>query len=64
MAFRGTISHRIGTIIYVLENYNGSLDSHGFEHILIFFLHSGNVPEMNAILISIAANLETQLISQ
>ena len=50
--------------MYVLEDYYGSLNSHGFEHIFIFFLHSGNFPDMNAILISIAANLETQLISQ
>jgi creatinine amidohydrolase len=63
MAFPGTISYRPETLMRVLEDYCRSLDSHGFEHIVLFSLHGGNFPAMNAILPSIAAELDARLIT-
>lgn len=63
MGFSGTISYRPETLMHVLEDYCKSLDSHGFEHIVLFSLHGGNFPAMNAILPSIADEVDAQLIT-
>lgn len=63
MGFSGTISYRPETLMRVLEDYCRSLDSHGFEHIVLFSLHGGNFPAMNAILPSIADEVDAQIIT-
>lgn len=63
MGFSGTISYRPETLMRVLEDYCRSLDSHGFERIVVFSLHGGNFPAMNAILPSIADDIDAQLIT-
>lgn len=63
MGFSGTISYRPETLMRILEDYCTSLDSHGFEHIVLFSLHGGNFPAMNAILPSIADEVNAQLIT-
>lgn len=63
MGFSGTISYRPETLMRVLEDYCRSLDSHGFEHIVLFSLHGGNFPAMNAILSSIADEIGAQIIT-
>lgn len=63
MGFPGTISYRPETLMRVLEDYCRSLDSHGFEHIVLFSLHGGNFPAMNAILPSIAAEVDARVVS-
>ncbi|MDL5363395.1 creatininase family protein [Halalkalicoccus sp. NIPERK01] len=63
MGFSGTISYRPETLMRVLEDYCRSLDSHGFDHIVLFSLHGGNFPAMNAILPSIADEADAQIIT-
>lgn len=63
MGFSGTISYRPETLMRVLEDYCQSLDSHGFEYIVLFSLHGGNLPAMNAILPSIADKVDAQIIT-
>lgn len=63
MGFSGTISYRPETLMRVLEDYCRSLDSHGFKHIVLFSLHGGNFPAMNAILPSIADEVDAQIIT-
>lgn len=63
MGFSGTISYRPETLMRVLEDYCRSLASHGFEHIVLFSLHGGNFPAMNAILPSIADEVDAQIIT-
>lgn len=58
MAFSGTISYRPETLMRVTEDYCTSLASHGFETIVVFSLHGGNFPAMNAVLPQIAEELE------
>lgn len=63
MGFTGTISYRPETLMRVLEDYCHSLDEHGFEHIVAFSMHGGNFPAMNAILPSLASELEANIVT-
>lgn len=65
MAFPGTISYRPETLMAVLEDYCHSLASHGFDQLVVFSLHGGNFPAMNAVLPSLADELDhdTRLIT-
>lgn len=63
MGFAGTISYRPETLMRVFEDYCYSLDSHGFEHIVIFSMHGGNFPALNAILPSLASEIDAELIT-
>ncbi|PSP57833.1 creatininase [Halobacteriales archaeon QH_7_66_36] len=57
MGFSGTISYRPETLMAVLEDYCNSLAAHGFDELVIFSLHGGNFPAMNAVLPSLAKEL-------
>jgi creatinine amidohydrolase len=59
MGFAGTITYRPETLMAVLEDYCRSLDTHGFEHLVIFSMHGGNFPALNARLPTLAKELET-----
>jgi creatinine amidohydrolase len=64
MGFSGTISYRPETLMRVTEDYCHSLAAHGFEHLVVFSMHGGNFPAMNAILPTLAKELtEVQLIT-
>lgn len=65
MAFSGTISYRPETLMAVLEDYCHSLVAHGFDQLVVFSLHGGNFPAMNAVLPSLAEDLgeDVQLIT-
>lgn len=65
MGFSGTISYRPETLMRVLEDYCHSLADHGFEQIVVYSLHGGNFPAMNAVLPSLADDLgdDVQLIT-
>lgn len=63
MGFSGTISYRPETLMHVLEDYCHSLDAHGFEHIVIYSMHGGNFPAMNAVLPGLAKELDAKLIT-
>ena len=57
MGFSGTISYRPETLMAVLEDYCHSLASHGFEQLVVFSLHGGNFPAMDAVLPTLAEDL-------
>lgn len=59
MGFAGTITYRPETLMAVVEDYFKSLDAHGFEYIVPFSMHGGNFPGMNAVLPTLAKELET-----
>lgn len=63
MEFTGTISYRPETLMRVFEDYCYSLDEHGFEHIVVFSMHGGNFPAMNAILPSLADEIDAEIIT-
>ncbi|MFC6838002.1 creatininase family protein [Halomarina ordinaria] len=63
MGFPGTISYRPETLMRVFEDYCHSLDAHGFEHIVVFSMHGGNFPALNAILPSLAGDLDAAVIT-
>lgn len=63
MGFSGTISYRPETLMRVFEDYCSSLDNHGFEYIVIFSMHGGNFPALNAILPSIADKIDAEIIT-
>jgi creatinine amidohydrolase len=64
MGFSGTISYRPETLMRVTEDYCHSLAAHGFKHLVIFSMHGGNFPTMNALLPTLAKELtEIQFIT-
>lgn len=64
MGFAGTITYRPKTLMAVIEDYCRSLDVHGFERIVIFSMHGGNFPGLNATLPTLAKDLDNaQIIS-
>jgi creatinine amidohydrolase len=63
IAFPGTISLREETLRAVVEDYCKSLDSHGFEHVVLVPTHGGNFEPVDAAIADIAEDLEANLIA-
>lgn len=63
MGFSGSISYRPETLMRVVEDYCHSLDEHGFDNVVLFSMHGGNFPAMNAILPSLADEIDARLIT-
>jgi creatinine amidohydrolase len=63
MGFSGTITLRPETLMRVVEDYCHSLDSHGFDHVVLYSMHGGNFPAMNAVLPRLASTLDANLIT-
>jgi len=63
MGFAGTISYRPETLMAVVEDYCHSLESHGFDTIVLFSMHGGNFPAMNAVLPRIATEIDAEIIT-
>lgn len=63
MAFAGTITIPAETLMETIRGYCESLDTHGFEHIVLVPTHGGNFAPTNTVAPGIARDIDANIVA-